>query len=138
MKRQSYKTKQKDKILECIKTFNKQFTIKELYLKLNKSIGLTTIYRLITKLVNDKVLTKYITSDNKTYYEYLMKCNHENHFYLKCDKCSKLIHIDCDCIKELENHILNSHKFKVNHENIVIKGICNNCKGEILDERINN
>lgn len=130
MERKKYKTKQKEIILDNIKKINHEFTIQELYLKLNKEVGLTTIYRLVDKLVSDKVLNKYITSDNKTYYEYLKKCSHENHFYLKCNNCSKLIHIDCDCIKELENHILNNHKFNINHENIVINGICSKCRSD--------
>ena len=128
--RDLYKTKQKDLILENIKKMKHEFTIKDLYNKLNKEVGLTTIYRLIDKLVLDKVVNKHITNDNKTYYEYLDKCNHDNHFYLKCNNCSKLVHIDCDCIKELENHILIKHKFNMNNENIIINGLCNNCKGE--------
>ncbi len=127
MKRDSYKTKQKDKILEEIKNINHEFTVKDLYNKLNHEVGLTTIYRLVDKLVMDKVLNKYIANDNTTYYEYLNKCDHENHFYLKCLKCSCLIHIDCDCIKELENHISEEHKFNMNHENIIINGICQKC-----------
>ena len=128
--RKIYKTKQKYIILESIKQINHEFTIKDLYNKLNKKVGLTTIYRLIDKLVSDKIINKYITNDNKTYYEYLNKCNCDNHFYLKCSNCSKLIHIDCDCIKELEKHILDKHMFRVNNEKIIIKGICNNCQGD--------
>ncbi len=128
MKREGYRTKQKDKILEVIRSLNHEFTIKELYNKLNKEVGLTTIYRLVDKLVMDKVLNKYISNKNITYYEYLNKCSHENHFYLKCLVCSELIHIDCDCIKKLENHILDEHKFNMNHENIIINGICKRCK----------
>ena len=130
MKRDSYKTKQKEKILEEIKLMNHEFTIKDLYNRLNYEVGLTTIYRLVDKLVNDKVLTKYISNNNITYYEYLNKCNQENHFYLKCNICYSLIHIDCDCIKELENHILKEHKFNMNHENIIINGICKKCNNK--------
>ena len=64
-----------------------------------------------------------------TYYQYLGKCNHENHFYLKCDKCGEMKHIDCDCILELSEHIHKEHKFIPNKEKIIINGICNKCKG---------
>ena len=129
----SYNTKQKDKILEIIQKQEKQFTVKDIYNDLNKEIGLTTIYRLIDNLVDTKRLNKYIGKDNITYYEYLEKCENNNHFFLKCDKCGRLIHIDCDCIIELYNHILKKHNFIPNKENIIINGICNNCinKGEI-------
>lgn len=129
----SYNTKQKDKILEIIQKQEKQFTVKDIYNDLNKEIGLTTIYRLIDNLVDTKRLNKYIGKDNITYYEYLEKCENNNHFFLKCDKCGRLIHIDCDCIIDLYNHILKKHNFIPNKENIIINGICNNCinKGEI-------
>ena len=41
----TYKTKQKELILDVIKSFKNDFTIKEIYEKLNQNFGLTTIYR---------------------------------------------------------------------------------------------
>ena len=123
----SYNTKQKDLILDVIKSKNKEFTVKDIYENLNKSVGLTTIYRLIDKLILDGLITKNV-SDNITYYQYLEKCEHDNHFYLKCEKCKEVKHIDCDCINELYNHIKNEHKFNLNKEKIIINGICSRCK----------
>ena len=42
---ETYKTKQKELILYVIKSFKNDFTIKEIYEKLNQNFGLTTIYR---------------------------------------------------------------------------------------------
>lgn len=122
-----YSTKQKDVILKSIKNCTHDFTIKDIYNSLMGSVGLTTIYRLVDKLVRDGKLNKYITKDNITYYEYLGECECENHFYLKCDKCGTLIHTDCYCIEEMSNHILKEHKFSLSRGNIVINGICNKC-----------
>ena len=124
---ESYNTKQKDLILETIKNRNSEFSAKDIYNDLNKKIGLTTIYRYIDKLVTDEVLNKTLGEDNTTYYQYLEECNCHNHFYLKCTDCGKLIHVDCDCIKELTNHITKNHKFKPNKDHIIINGLCNNC-----------
>ena len=128
----SYNTKQKDKILDVIKNEKHDFTIKDIYEKLKGEVGLTTIYRLVDKLIDEDVLNKYISKDNITYYRYLKRCNHENHFYLKCSECGDLTHIDCDCIKELSSHIFKSHKFKPNKDHIIIDGVCEKCikKGE--------
>ena len=123
----SYSTKQKDMIINVIKNKDKEFTIKDIYNELD-NVGLTTVYRLVDKLVEEKVINKTIGKDNVTYYEYLEKCDHDNHFYLKCDKCKRLEHVDCDCIDELYNHINKNHKFKLNKENIVINGICEKCE----------
>ena len=124
----SYNTKQKDLILDIIKRFNSEFQIKDIYEKLNNEVGLTTIYRFIDKLVKDGQVNKRIDENNITYYQYFEKCEHNNHFYLKCEKCKNIIHIDCDCINELYNHINKKHKFKLNKENIIINGLCINCK----------
>ena len=127
MIRNKYNTKQKDLILDIIKKMNKEFTINDIYKKLNRSVGLTTIYRLVDSLIKDGLLHKDINNNNVTYYQYLEQCDEENHFYLKCDNCGKIIHIDCECINELSNHILKHHKFITNKEQIIINGICNNC-----------
>ncbi len=126
----SYKTKQKDLILNEIKNRKSEFKAQDIYEYLNKEVGLTTIYRLIDKLVKEGLLNKTIGNDNIAYYQYLEKCEHENHFYLKCEKCGNIIHVDCDCITELMSHIAREHKFKINSEHIIINGICEKCGRE--------
>ena len=125
---ESYNTKQKDLILNVLKNKEKEFTVKDIYNELNGKVGLTTIYRLVDKLVLEDRINKSI-KNNIVYYQYLEDCNEENHFYLKCDKCGSLVHIDCDCIIELSNHIFKEHNFKPNREKIIISGICSNCLG---------
>ena len=126
----SYNTKQKDLIYELIKNKKTSFTIKDIYNDLNKKVGLTTIYRFIEKLEKENLIIKEINKDNITYYQYLEKCESNNHFYLKCEKCKNIIHIDCDCINELYSHIKKEHKFKINKEKIIINGICKKCNKE--------
>ena len=124
-----YKTKQKDIILNIIRQQKNSFTIKDIYKELKGKVGLTTIYRLIDKLVEENKLNKTISSDNTTYYQHLEECTEENHFYLKCNKCGNMTHIDCDCIEELTSHIVQNHKFKPNKDHIIIDGICSKCIG---------
>jgi len=127
MRSEFYNTKQKDIILNTIKNYTKEFTIKDLYKKLNENVGLTTIYRLIDRLVKENKLSKYIGKDNITYYQYLEECHEDNHFYLKCVKCGDMVHIDCDCILDLSNHIVKKHHFEPSKEHIIINGICEKC-----------
>lgn len=124
----NYNTKQKELILSIIKKKKHEFRVKDLYNDLNKEIGLTTIYRQIDKLVNEGRINKNINKDNITYYQYLEECNKNNHFYLKCDKCGNMTHIDCDCIEQLSNHIVKEHQFNLNKDCIIINGICKRCK----------
>lgn len=122
-----YNTKQKDIIINAIKMQKHEFTIKDIYDELKGKVGLTTIYRMVDKLIDENIINRYISKDNTTYYQYLKECEEENHFYLKCDKCGELIHIDCDCIEDLSNHIIKKHRFKLNKKNIIISGICEKC-----------
>lgn len=130
MARDKYDTKQKELILDIIKNEKKEFTIKDIFNKLKGNVGLTTIYRLVEELEKENLLSKSINESNKAYYQYLEKCDEENHFYLKCNNCKKMIHIDCNCIEELSNHIKNEHCFKLNKEKIIINGLCSNCLGK--------
>ena len=129
MPRDKYNTRNKEELLRIIKTQNKDFTINDIY-KESKNIGLTTVYRYIDELIKKGMMTKIIDENKKTKYQYLEKCQNENHFYLKCNTCGTITHIDCECIEELSNHILNKHNFKTDKKNIIIKGICQNCKGD--------
>ena len=122
-----YNTKQKDTILNIIKEKKKSFTVKDIYEELDKKIGLTTIYRLVDKLVIENRLIKAIGKDNMAYYQYLEECNNDNHFYLKCDNCGNMIHIDCSCINDLTNHIAIKHRFNLSHDHIIINGTCSKC-----------
>ena len=124
---ESYNTKQKDIIMDVIKKHDHEFTIKDIYNELNGEVGLTTIYRLVDKLVDDNILNKTISKENITYYQYLKECDEENHFFLKCDKCGELEHVDCDCIETLSSHIFKHHKFKPAKEHIIINGLCEKC-----------
>ena len=126
-KRNNYNTKQKETILDSIKKMNSEFTIKDLYYRLNQEVGLTTIYRFINHFVEEGYLEKKADNNNTITYLFLEKCDCSNHFYLKCNQCGKLIHVDCDCIKDLSFHISNHHQFEVT-DRIIILGICNQCK----------
>lgn len=125
-KREEYHTKQKELILNVIKNLNHEFTVKEIYDELKASTGLTTIYRVIDKLVEEGCIEKTV-GDKTTYYQYLEKCDCDNHYYLKCINCGKLIHVDCDCINELSSHILKKHGFVTTKDHIILQGTCKRC-----------
>lgn len=132
MRSDNYNTKQKEVILKAIKKYDHQFTVKDLYEDLNQEIGLTTIYRFIDKLFKDGYLNKNVGEDNTTYYLYLEKCDNENHFYLKCNSCGQMEHVDCECIGELTEHIMKNHKFKPSREHIIINGLCDKCSNKVV------
>lgn len=124
---ESYITRQKSEIMKVIKEYKGSFTVKDIFNELKGEIGLTTIYRFVDKMVSDGLINKNIGKNNQTFYQFLEKCDKENHFYLRCETCGNMEHIDCDCIRSLSSHILEKHKFIPNRDHIIINGICRKC-----------
>ena len=129
--REVYKTKQKDMILKEINQLEKEFTIMDLYERLHHTIGLTTIYRLMDKLVEEGQVQKFPGKGNTTYYQHLKECKKENHFYLKCSSCGEMIHVDCDCVKELSHHVEKEHGFQLEKNHVLMSGLCKKCWEEM-------
>ena len=131
--REAYNTKTKQLVLEEVKKLN-SFTANDIFKSLdenNTHVGLTTIYRSLDDLESKGIITKYYDDSKKAYYKLIENCQSVVHFYLKCAKCNKIEHVDCECIEEFKEHILNKHRFSPNFENIVISGLCNKCKSFI-------
>ncbi len=129
--RDSYKTKQKELILKSIKSYKNEFTIKELFSKLNEkdqTIGLTTVYRVVNSLVKDQVLAKNMGNDGTLNYHVQEKCDHFGHCLLKCESCGRLTHTDCDELDALSKHFKTKHHFEIDQRDITIYGICDKCK----------
>ena len=68
-----------------------------------------------------------ISNDNEALYKYTGKCNIGHHFYLKCNKCGTLYHVDCEYADKLSKHILEDHNFITSNEHIIINGECTKC-----------
>ena len=123
-----YNTRQRELVIATIKKMHHGFCAKELYTKLDGQIGLTTIYRLVEKLANEGILIKTTTEDNVAEYQYLAPCENEDHFFLKCTRCGKMKHVDCERIQGLTKHIAHEHNFAPTNSHIVINGLCKRCQ----------
>lgn len=129
MTRKSYKTEQREELLDYMKNNSNTFVNAEnidSYLKeQNISVGLTTIYRFLNSLEKQgKVRTEF--REHTKFYQYILdECNH--HFHLKCKKCGKLEHLKCEEIEELKLHISKEHNFVIDYNSPII-GLCKKCK----------
>lgn len=130
----SYKTKQRLYILEYLKqNMDEHITadkIIEHFKLIGNPIGKATVYRYLENLVEENMVRKYIMPDRNTAacFQYVDKnssCN--SHYHMKCIKCGALIHIDCNELKELANHIYNEHNFQLDIFKTVLYGTCENC-----------
>lgn len=124
----NYNTEQRKLIEEYLIVNQDKFVnveeILEYMKESNQKVGETTIYRYLNTLEKNEHLRTEIKNHTK-YYQYILNecCNH---FHLKCKKCGKTIHLDCEDFEEVNKHIQKEHKFKLDH-NTIIYGLCEKC-----------
>lgn len=130
----SYNTRQKEHILSILReNSSRHITAGLLSHHLQEQgtpVGIATIYRYLDQLADEGVIRKY-TIDSKTgaCYQYVGEKHHcSEHFHLKCVKCEKLFHVECDYLSELGAHIHAHHGFKVDHTKTVLYGCCRDCR----------
>lgn len=131
----NYKTKQKNIILDFLKSLNgKPMSIQEICENLEKmsmSVGFTTVYRNLERLVKEGKMKKYnIDNGRISYYQYVDEGEIDKNlfFYLKCEICNKLINFKCTKLENIQNHLLKEHNFDINSVKTVFYGKCNECK----------
>ena len=133
-----YKTKQRDEIVEFFNQHRgKCYTAKEIIKSGEITSGEATVYRTLSKLATQGVLNRFTDGDASCYQlNESEQC--EKHFHLKCEKCGRLIHMDCGFMADMKRHIESSHDFVVDIGKTVIYGLCGDCAGINFDKETDN
>lgn len=89
--------------------------------------GKSTVYRILSKLVDEGVIRR-ITDVNSRRVTYQNSCTGHcaSHLHLKCKGCGKLIHLNDETSKLLENRILGSEGFALD-SGALLYGRCESC-----------
>ncbi|MGN1422148.1 MAG: Fur family transcriptional regulator [Oscillospiraceae bacterium] len=128
MDRNSYNTKQRDEIVEFFGRHRGTcFTAKEIIRSGEITVGEATVYRTLSRLTNQGILKRYTDGENGAAYQLNESEKCDSHFHLKCERCMKIIHMDCNFMAEMKQHIESSHDFSVDIGKTVIYGICGEC-----------
>ncbi len=128
-----YHTRQKRLILACLREKQDEHVNVENilgYLRENgETVGQTTVYRYLDKLVQNGVILKYIGLDaNSASYQYVGEpAAHKDHYHLVCLQCGRLVHLNCKYIDEFAAHIQNDHSFSLDCMKTVFYGYCADC-----------
>ncbi|MBU5489055.1 Fur family transcriptional regulator [Butyricicoccus intestinisimiae] len=131
-----YRTKQMAEILSYLQSMQgSHVTVHDIhaYFKSkNISVGTTTIYRHLDRMVAEGIVTKYVVDEKSSAcFEYLgdkSHCHPTVCFHCKCKKCGKLIHLHCKELEAVYLHLLNDHGFQVDAPRSVIYGLCEDCQ----------
>lgn len=133
--RSKYKTKQREILLDYL--MSKQGVhvtagdICEHFKAQGSSIGQSTVYRQLENLVEEGIINKYtIDAGSPACFEYVSSDSHEDAevcFHCKCEKCGKLIHLHCDELEDIQLHLFDAHRFKMDPIRTVFYGCCDQC-----------
>ena len=128
-----YKTKQRERILEYIKSAGDCVTAEEIIRGLSETgdaVSKPTVYRTLEHFVKSGTLTRFVSEKGESSSYRLGEDKHSEHFHLKCTECKKTVCVDCGFIHNLENHFLAHHGFTLSPNQTVFYGVCADCRGK--------
>ena len=135
-RRSTYQTRQMKELREFLaSTDGKHVTVKDIcryFDEAGRPVGTATVYRNLEKLVEEGIVAKYSADpSDSACFSYIgsgEECCHPVYFHLKCQKCGRLIHLECDEITRLSEHMLRAHGFELNPVRTVFYGLCEDCR----------
>lgn len=135
-KKIQYKTKQMTELLAFLKSVQgRHVTVSDICKHFESegiTVGTTTIYRHLERMAKEGMVAKYvIEGKSSACFEYIGErenCEYPVSYHCKCEKCGKLIHIQCSEVGNLREHLLEHHGFEMNPQRIVFYGVCEECK----------
>ena len=116
-----YQTKQMKQILAYLQTIEGTHVtaadVCSYFKEQGINVGTTTVYRNLEKMVEQGLVAKYnVDGTSSACFEYLgaeEHCHKISCFHCKCEKCGKLIHLHCEDVVKLEQHLMDSHGFRM-------------------------
>lgn len=139
-----YHTKQKARILSYFEAHpHDHFTAAQLVQAMHADgtpIGAATVYRQLERLEQSGLLRRYTLDDRgSACWQYggneakAGTCH--AHFHLKCTECGALIHLDCEHLAEITDHVQKDHGFAIAAERTTFYGICGKCDKADTEEK---
>ena len=129
-----YRTKAREQLLTYMKSSHGEHhtaaEIREHFEAEGAPIGMATIYRQLERFVDEGVIQKYTLGPGESacnaYIEKTEQC--VSHFHCRCEDCGRLIHLDCEELREIRTHLARHHGFEWNVGKTVFYGLCDQCR----------
>ena len=135
-RKHEYQTKSRQMILDyLIRNKDRAVHVSDIIRHMDQeecSVNKTTVYRYLDKLCAEHIVIKYpdLNSD-KAVFQFAgeeKKCT--EHLHLKCIRCGKVVHLDCDFMDELKEHLFRDHGFRLQCSGDMLHGICQDCENK--------
>ncbi len=124
-------TKQRETILDAIYHYDTHFSPESLHKKIQElseeKIGIATVYRTLSLLEHEGMVTSISFGVNGKKYEFGEK---EHHDHMICDQCGTIIEFHDEQIEKLQEKVAKSHNFKTTDHIMQIHGICAECQAK--------
>lgn len=130
---QTYNTKQRELILGFLtEKAQKHVSVDEIieYLSSQQaSVSKSTIYRQLDKLVSEGIIRRFFLEEGMgACYQYAGGEGCRTHYHFKCTGCGELLHVECEELDRLEEHVLSDHGFQLEAAKTVLYGVCEKCR----------
>ncbi len=123
-----YNTAGKRRLVELLENNSEsQFSVDEICIALNGNLSKrSSVYRNLADLCAQGRVGKF-HSESGYVYQYTGGRDCSKHFHLKCTKCERIVHLECDMGEELTAHLMSHHGFFVDSGKSVLYGVCGAC-----------
>lgn len=126
-------TIQKELVHNAVVSLHSHVTADEVYELIKKehsSIGKGTVYRNLNLLAEEGMIRKVEIPDGPDRFDFTL----ENHYHVRCVKCSSVFDVDIDTVPDLIKKIKNKNDIKFIDYDILFKGICPECQDNIKED----
>ncbi len=126
---QMKQTKQRKKIVYHFLKSGSHLSAEELAIELKDSglaVGLATVYRTLSLLVEAKLVEPKNFEESRTIYEVAVPGEHHDH--LVCTKCKKIIEFENSKIEKLQKSVAKEHGFTLAYHRLDLFGECPDCQ----------
>lgn len=131
-----YRTKQRERLISFLSAHPGEhctvLDIENFFRGENDPISLATIYRQLDRMVEEGLVVRYATEPGeRACFEYIgphAEGERESCFHTRCEVCGKMIHLHCDELAQVQQHILQEHDFQLDPRRTTLYGVCNECQ----------
>ena len=124
---QKRNTWQKQAVNEQLANSDGFVSAQELHLQLTsagKKLGLTTVYRALTELVEQELADSLVLGDGEMRYRI---CTPSHHHHLICGKCGRTVEFDLPGFESQAQQIAKANGFTAVSHELELIGTCSDC-----------
>ncbi len=121
-------TPQREMVLHVLHEIPNDATAEEIHARVSRlspAVDLSTVYRTLDLFTELNLVSSFKQVDGDQRFELLT--THAPHFHLLCQQCGELTSVNISELQPLANQLLQTHRFELKKEHLIIPGICAKC-----------